>query len=115
MTRPIEALISRANLQHNFTVVRRLTPGARIMAVVKANAYGHGAVQVAGALAPFADAFGVASLEEAVELRDAGIDQPIVLLSGVFGPTEMRLSLINIFRCRRTCRDKTPHHHHPQL
>lgn len=90
MTRPIEALISRANLQHNFTVVRRLTPGARIMAVVKANAYGHGAVQVAGALAPFADAFGVASLEEAVELRDAGIDQPIVLLSGVFGPTEMR-------------------------
>ena len=103
MTRPTEALISLANLQHNFTVVRRLTRGARIMAVVKANAYGHGAVQVAGALAPLADAFGVASLEEAVELRDAGIDKPIVLLSGVFGRAEMlevaRYGLGTVIHC----------------
>lgn len=90
MTRPIEALISLANLRHNFAQARYLTPGAQIMAVVKANAYGHGAVQVAGALASLADAFGVASLEEAVELRDAGINNPIVLLSGVFGRAEMR-------------------------
>ncbi len=90
MTRPIEALISLANLQHNFALARGLTPDAQIMAVVKANAYGHGAVQVAGALAPLADAFGVASLEEAIELRAAGIENPIVLLSGVFGRTEMR-------------------------
>ena len=89
MTRPIEALISLANLRHNFAQARHLAPGAQIMAVVKANAYGHGAVQVAGALAPLADAFGVASLEEAVELRDAGIKTPIVLLSGVFGRAEM--------------------------
>ncbi len=89
MTRPIEALISLANLQHNFAVARRLTPDAHIMAVVKANAYGHGAVQVAGALSSFADAFGVASLEEAVELRNAGIDKPIVLLGGIFDRAEM--------------------------
>jgi len=89
MTRPIEALISLANLRHNFSQARHLAPGAQIMAVVKANAYGHGAVQVAGALALLADAFGVASLEEAVELRDAGIKNPIVLLSGVFGRAEM--------------------------
>ena len=89
MTRPIEALISLANLRHNFNQARHLAPGAQIMAVVKANAYGHGAIRVAGALAPLADAFGVASLEEAVELRDAGIETPIVLLSGVFGRAEM--------------------------
>ena len=90
MTRPIEALISLANLRHNFTQARHLAPGVEIMAVVKANAYGHGAVQVAGALSSLANAFGVASLEEAVELRDAGIESPIVLLSGVFGRAEMR-------------------------
>jgi alanine racemase len=90
MTRPIEALISLANLRHNFAQARHLTPGAQIMAVVKANAYGHGAIRVAGALSSLADAFGVASLEEAVELRDAGIENPIVLLSGVFGRAEMR-------------------------
>lgn len=90
MTRPIEALISLANLGHNFAQARHLAPAAQIMAVVKANAYGHGGVQVAGALAASADAFGVASLEEAVELRNAGIENPIVLLSGVFGRAEMR-------------------------
>ncbi|MBL4783072.1 MAG: alanine racemase [Porticoccaceae bacterium] len=103
MTRPIEALISLANLQHNFAQARNLTPAARIMAVVKANAYGHGAVRVAGALDPLADAFGVASLEEAVELRAAGIESPIVLLSGVFGRTEMlevaRHGLATVIHC----------------
>ena len=89
MTRPIEALISLANLRHNFAQARQLSSGAKIMAVVKANAYGHGAIRVAGALSSLADAFGVASLEEAVELRDAGIDNSIVLLSGVFGRAEM--------------------------
>ncbi|MEZ0123352.1 MAG: alanine racemase [Candidatus Reddybacter sp.] len=103
MTRPIDALISLTNLQHNFAQARHLTPGVKIMAVVKANAYGHGAIRVAGALASFADAFGVASLEEAVELRDAGIDNPIVLLSGVFGRAEMlevaRYGLATVIHC----------------
>ena len=103
MTRPIEAHISLANLQHNFALARRSTPAACIMAVVKANAYGHGALQVAGALAPYADAFGVASLEEAVELRDGGVDSPIVLLSGVFGRAEIlevaRYDLGSVIHC----------------
>lgn len=97
MTRPIEALISRANVQNNLTLARRLAPGASVMAVVKANAYGHGAIQIAHALSgdgdegnSAADAFGVASLEEAIELRAAGIRHPIVLLSGVFATAEMQ-------------------------
>ncbi len=52
------------------------------MAVIKANAYGHGLLTVAGALAQ-ADAFGVARLDEGLQLRDNGIDAPVVLLSGV--------------------------------
>ena len=60
------------------------------MAVVKANAYGHGAVAVAKKLAPEADAFAVACIEEAVELREAGIEgQPILLLEGFFTADEL--------------------------
>lgn len=59
------------------------------MAVIKANAYGHGAVAVARAL-PESDAFGVACLAEAIELREAGIAKPIVLLGGVFDSAEWR-------------------------
>lgn len=80
--------ISLSALQHNFRRVRQLAPHSKIMAMVKAEAYGHGAVLVAAAL-PQADAFGVAFLEEALMLRRAGITQPIVLLEGVFSAEEM--------------------------
>ena len=53
------------------------------MAIIKANAYGHGLVRVAQAL-PAADAFGVACLDEAISLREAGFDRRIVLLEGLF-------------------------------
>ena len=56
--------------------------------MVKANAYGHGAVRCAHALADLADGFAVACLEEAVELREKGVDLPIVLLEGVFEAAE---------------------------
>ena len=59
------------------------------MAVIKANAYGHGIVAVSQAL-PEADAFGVARLEEALALRAAGIAQPIVLLEGVFSAEQLK-------------------------
>lgn len=88
MTRPIEAVINLANIRANFSQVARLTPDCRVLAVIKANAYGHGAVRVAKALDK-ADAFGVASVSEAINLRDAGITQPIVLLGGVFDPAEL--------------------------
>ncbi len=89
MTRPIRARIDLQALQHNFRLVREAAPGARVLAVVKANAYGHGAVAVARALRA-ADAFALASVEEAVQLREAGITAPLVLLEGVFGVEELR-------------------------
>jgi len=61
------------------------------MAVVKADAYGHGATRVALALEPEADAFAVAAIEEALELREAGIDKPILLLEGFFSEQELPL------------------------
>lgn len=75
-------------LHHNMRRVREAAPYARVMAMVKADAYGHGARLVAEALAG-ADGFGVAFLEEALALRAAGIRQPITLLEGVFSDSEM--------------------------
>ena len=65
--------------------------------MVKANAYGHGAVQVAQALADSAPAFGVACIEEAMQLRDAGIKQPILLLEGIFSADEVKVAASNGF------------------
>lgn len=75
-------------LRHNLRKVRDYAPGRRVMAAVKANAYGHGAVPVAKALGD-ADAFAVATLDEALELRAAGIHAPIVLLGGVAGTDDL--------------------------
>lgn len=83
MSRLIRAVIDTRALRHNLSVTRERAGRARIMAVVKANAYGHGLVPTALALAE-ADAFAVARLEEGLALRAAGITQPIVLLEGVF-------------------------------
>lgn len=75
------ALINLAALQHNFTQIRQITPRSKVLAVLKANAYGHGLVAVGKALQQ-ADAFGVARIEEALALRAGGIVKPIVLLEG---------------------------------
>ncbi len=83
MTRPVRARIDLQALQHNFQLARQTAPNSQVMAVIKANAYGHGAVPVARALHA-ADAFALASVEEAAQLREAGISQPLVLLEGVF-------------------------------
>ena len=82
--RPTWAEIDLDNLAANFNRVRqRVSPVARVMAVIKANAYGHGAVPCARRLAAErADWFGVALPEEAIELRTAGITQPILCLAG---------------------------------
>src|SRR5690242_12415264 len=90
MSRPARALLDAAALRHNLEQVRRRAPRARVMAVVKANAYGHGAPWVARALST-ADAFGVSSLEEGVQLREAGIAQPICLFEGFFSADELPL------------------------
>jgi alanine racemase len=82
--RPTWAEIDLNNLAANFNRVRqRVSPVARVMAVIKANAYGHGAVACARRLAnEGADWFGVALPEEGIELRSAGITQPVLCLGG---------------------------------
>jgi alanine racemase len=75
------AEIEREALRHNARVARaRIGPSTALLAVVKANGYGHGMVEVATALRDQADLFGVANLQEALELRAGGIPQPILIL-----------------------------------
>lgn len=81
MIRQAQASIDYSALAHNFQRVRQLAPNSRIMAVIKAEAYGHGMIGVAKHL-PQADAFAVACLAEAVALRHAGITQSITVLQG---------------------------------
>lgn len=91
MARPARAQIDLQALRENYQWARQLTAGSRALAVVKADAYGHGAARVARALAGQADGFAVACLEEALELRESGVLNPILLLEGVFAPTELAL------------------------
>lgn len=95
----IRAVIDTDALQHNLDVVRARAGTARVMAVIKANAYGHGLLAAALALQS-ADALAVARLEEGVALRHGGVTRPIVLLEGVFShgqleeATRERLDLV---------------------
>ena len=84
----IRARINRAALRANLETIRAFAPASRVMAVVKANAYGHGLVPSAQALRA-ADAFAVARLEEAAALRSAGLDGRIVLLEGVLDADQL--------------------------
>jgi alanine racemase len=79
----VSATVDSGALRHNLNLVRQLAPKSRVMAVIKANAYGHGLVAVARALES-ADAFAVARVDEGLTLRLAGINTPTVLLEGVF-------------------------------
>jgi alanine racemase len=74
------AEIDRSALRHNLGVVRERVGSAEILAVVKANAYGHGLVGVAEAVANEVKLFGVANLEEALALREAGLSHPVIIL-----------------------------------
>ncbi|MGI9219565.1 MAG: alanine racemase [Woeseiaceae bacterium] len=96
MTFGARALIRLDALKHNLNVVRKSCPKAKIMAVVKANAYGHGMVPVARSIRGV-DALAVARLAEAIELRDAGIETPIVLLAGVFNDEELQTAAAHNF------------------
>jgi alanine racemase len=87
MTPAVVAVIRAAALRANLQKVRNRAPGCRVLAVIKADAYGHGLVDVAHILDE-ADALAVARMEEAIALRDAGIDRRIVVLGGFVGPDE---------------------------
>lgn len=86
--RPIQARISIGAMAHNLRVARAHAGEAHVFAVVKANAYGHGLSRARRALAA-ADGFAVLTLEEAANLRLMGVDQPILLLEGLFGADEI--------------------------
>ena len=90
MMNTVAASIDIDALQHNFTVVRRHAPHSKIIAVLKANAYGHGLLQVAHALAQ-ADAYAVARVEEALVLRANAITKPILVLGGFFSAEALPL------------------------
>lgn len=84
--RPTRAEILLDAIGHNLRVVQAAAPGRKIVAVVKADAYGHGVVRVAQRLqAEGVDGFGVALAEEGLELREAGIDRAILVLNGIHG------------------------------
>ena len=88
------AHINLAALQYNFERVQQLAPNSKIMSVIKADAYGHGAIQVAQTLHG-SDAFAVARLSEGLQLRAAGILQPIVILEGVRSIADLQTAANN--------------------
>lgn len=88
--RPARALIDLQALRHNYQLARTAT-GSKALAVIKADAYGHGALPCALALAAQADGFAVACIEEALELRYGSIGKPILLLEGFFEAAELEL------------------------
>ena len=90
MSRAARAVVDLSALRHNLQQVREAAPQQQLIAVIKADAYGHGIVPVAQTLAD-ADVFGVACLEEALSLREAGIDKPVLLLEGFYHADEVPL------------------------
>ena len=88
MSRPLQVRINLSALQNNLAVARQHAPNSRIMAVIKANGYGHGVLRVARALAN-ADGFAVIELNDAVALREAGLQQKILLLNGFYDVEEL--------------------------
>ena len=97
MPRPIQVRIDLSALEHNLQMARRTT-SARIMAVIKAAAYGHGLLPAAEALNA-ADGFALLDLDEAVQLREAGFRQTILLLEGFFTPDDLPLVAEHEFAC----------------
>ncbi len=105
MTFGSRALIRLGALKDNLTVIRNAAPNARVMAVIKANAYGHGMEAVAHTLGD-ADSFAVARLPEAVQLHESGIDKPIVLLAGVLTRNELEEALARRFEIVVHCMEQ---------
>ena len=90
MARKCNASINLSAIKENYLYAKSLAPSSKAIAIIKADAYGHGAIEVAKELNEVADAYGVACIEEAIELINSGIDNtPILLLEGVFEKSEL--------------------------
>jgi alanine racemase len=90
MPRPIQARIDLSALENNLRVARRAAPSARVMAVIKADGYGHGLMRVAEALSD-ADGFALLDIRDAMRLREAGYRQTLLLLEGCFSADDLAL------------------------
>jgi alanine racemase len=90
LPRPIRAVFDLAAFRENLAVARARAPHARTLAVVKANAYGHGLARAVRALEA-ADGYALLDLDDAVSLREAGVTKPILLLEGVFEADDLQV------------------------
>lgn len=93
--KPATAKISSVALKHNLELIHQKAPDSKIIAIVKANAYGHGVEFVASTLEEQVDGFGVARIEEALTLRSKGIIKPILLLEGFFSAKDLPIIAVN--------------------
>jgi len=84
-TRATWAEVNLPRLSQNLQAIRERVAPAKVMIIVKANAYGHGLAEVAKHLSPMADYVGVAVLEEGIYLRQLGVMAPIIVLGGIWG------------------------------
>ncbi|QDC80235.1 alanine racemase [Candidatus Methylopumilus universalis] len=89
--RPLKVFVDQTSLRHNFAIVKQLAPKSKIMSVVKANGYGHGLINVAQGLSE-SDGFAVLNLNEAIDLREHGFEQDILLLEGAFESYEISIA-----------------------
>ncbi len=92
--RPAKAYLNLPALSHNLTIAKMLAPNSKVLAVIKANGYGHGISRVAQQFS-HADGFGVASIDEALILRQKGFLHRILLLEGLFSKAELPLIIQN--------------------
>lgn len=91
-SRKTQAIINLSALQDNYTKITNLAPQSKTIAVIKANAYGHGAVEIAKSLQSLVPAFAVAFIDEAIVLRNAGITLPILILEGPLDKEDFSLA-----------------------
>ena len=97
MSRTAHAILSTENLHHNINIIRNQAPHAKIVAMVKANGYGHGLRSTSLRLEKVVDMLGVSSIDEALALRKVGIQIPILLAEGVFEPQEFIIAATENF------------------
>ncbi|MCX7115819.1 MAG: alanine racemase [Gammaproteobacteria bacterium] len=99
MPRPLRLQISQEALLHNLSHLKKQSPASKVLAIVKANAYGCGIEHIIPALEGQVDQFGVATLNEALAIRALGSTTPCVILQGVFEPEDWLTAAQNNFEC----------------
>lgn len=108
---PVTATTAHVDLKalnYNLKLLKNIAPNSKLLAIVKANGYGHGAEKIA-CYADLADGFGVARLQEALQLRQAGIKQPILLLEGCYDPQDIETLAAHDLQTTVHCEDQLKH------